>query len=300
MSQVSIPCVAYFPLEDRPAWINPSLLLNAAMITPDHYLDTEHHRSIYCPNCGVMCSRVPRKKAKRQDNVHAFYAHIRGFSETNCPHRKPDRRAGGDGLHQEIKAISLVTLESWHNFEDDGFEDQEDGKLSDLKQHVRGGAAGIGQGVSFKVAAAGAALNAGKVHTVRRLIMLAKTSPEIYVQLPEQGSTRLRDLIVRIENIQKNGRKCIGKSFIFVGRPGAIDLGYVRVLLKFFNPELNLFVYCDPEVFNRKGWKISDSAYHYVFYGLLEANESHSYVRISKSGQIHRLPLSHCLVNSLP
>lgn len=300
MSQVSIPCVAHFPLEGWPDRVDPSLLTSAVKIPPELYLDDEHHRSIYCPGCGVMCSRIPRKKARRKDNVHAFYAHSRGFDDVGCPHRKPGGSAGADAIGKEKKAINLATFAGWKSLDDDEAEDEEVGQVSKSKRVVQGGTAGNGRGVELVFDGRGNLLNAGEFHTVGRLVTLAKTSLDISVQFADQEATRLRDLIVWVEKVQKDSRQYIGKSFLFVGQPTLIYSGRLHVFFNFMNAEHNLVAYCDPRVFERWGWKTSERDHYYIFYGLLERNKSDSLVRILYSGQIDRLPSpAHDLFNSL-
>ena len=143
-------------------------------------------------------------------------------------------------------------------------------------------------------------LDAGEFRTVGRLVTLAKTSLDISVQFPNQVATRLRDLIVWIEKVQKDSHQYIGKSFLFVGQPSLIYSGRVQVFFNFLNTEHNLVAYCDPRVFEKKGWKTSERDHYYIFYGLLECNKSDSLVRVLYPGQIDRLPASaHHLFNSL-
>lgn len=300
MSQVSIPCVAHFPLEGRPARVDPSLLTSAAKIPPERYVDDEHHRSIYCPCCGVMCSRIPRNKARRKDDVHAFYAHIRGFDDVSCPHRKPGGSVAEDGIGKEKKAINLANFSGWNSLDDDEAEDEEAGQDTKSKRIVQGGRAGNERGGELVFGGVEKLLDAGEFRTVGRLVTLAKTSLDISVQFPNQVATRLRDLIVWIEKVQKDSHQYIGKSFLFVGQPSLIYSGRVQVFFNFFNTEHNLVAYCDPRVFEKKGWKTSERDHYYIFYGLLECNKSDSLVRVLYPGQIDRLPAStHDLFNSL-
>jgi len=299
MSQVSIPCVAHFPLEGRPSKVDPSQLTNAVHLLPENYSDDEHHGSIYCPGCGVMCSRIPRKKARRTDNVHAFYAHIRGFDDISCPHRKTGGRASVDGIAKKKKAINLVTFADWKRLEDDEAESEEDGQVSKSKRLVQGRTAGNGRGVKLVFDASESVLNAGKFRTVRRLVMHAKRDLDTYVQFTDQEATRLGDLIVWIEKVQKDSLRYIGKSFLFFGQPTSIVKGTHQVFFNFKEHGHDLAGYCDPRVFERRGWKTSECGRYYIFYGLLEGHESCSHVRILDSGQIDRFSLSHALLNSL-
>ncbi|XLM17992.1 hypothetical protein DKB71_04850 [Pseudomonas sp. PLMAX] len=225
---------------------------------------------------------------------------MRGFDDVVCPHRMPGGSACVDGISKEKKAINLVSFAGWNSVDDDEAEDDEAWQISKSKRVVQGGTAGNERGVELVFDGGGKLLNAGEFRTVGRLVTLAKTSLDISVQFPDLEVTRLRDLIVWIENVQKDSRQYIGKSFLFVGKPNSIDSGRVKIFFKFFNTEHNLVVYCDPHVLEKKGWKISERDHYYIFYGLLERNESDSIVRILYPGQIDRLPSSaHELFNSL-
>lgn len=301
MAQVSIPSVAHYPLEDQSVRVEPTLLANAVRIPPEHYLDDEHHGSIYCPECGVMCSRMPRKQAKRIDNVDAFYFHIRGFDEVVCPHRKPGGSAGVDGTGKEKKAINLVTFAGWKSLDDNELtEDEEPEQASTHKRVVQGGSAGNGRGVELVFDANGGLLNAGEFRTVRRLVFLAQKSLDISVQFDDQDATRLGDLIVWTEKVEKNPSRYIGKSFLFFGQPTSIRQGTHRVFFNFQSHAHQLSGHCDPRIFEKRGWKTFERSHYYIFYGLVEGTEAHMTVRILESGQIDRLPLSaHELFNSL-
>jgi hypothetical protein len=301
MAQVSIPAVVHFPLEEQPERVDPLLLVNAVHIPPENYLDDEHHGAIYCPDCGVMCNRKPRKKAKRIDNVDAFYAHIKGFDEVVCKHRKPGGSSSADGVGKEKKALNLVTFAGWKSLDDDELpEDELDEQPSGQKRLVQGGSAGNGRGVEIVFDANGVLLNAGEFHTVRRLVLLAQKSLDISVQFDNHDATRLRDLIVWTEKVEKNPSRYIGKSFLFFGQPTSIRHGTHRVFFNFQSNVHQLSGHCDPRIFEKRGWKVFERSHYYIFYGLVEGSESHMTVRILESGQIDRLPLSaHALFNSL-
>lgn len=293
MAQVSIPSVAYFPLEDQPTRVDPILLANAVHIPPEQYLDDDHHGAIYCPDCGVMCSRKPRKLAKRVDNVDAFYAHIKGFDGVICPHRKPGGSGGADGVSKEKKAVNLVTFAGWKSLDDD--EQHEDDPLeqpSKQKRLVQGGSAGNGRGGEIVFDANGILLNAGEFHTVRRLVLLAQKSLDISVQFDDQDATRLRDLIVWTEKVEKNPSRYIGKSFLFFGQPTSIRHGTHRVFFNFASHAHHLTGHCDPRIFEKRGWKTFERSHYYIFYGLVQGTEERMTVRILESGQIDRLPVS--------
>lgn len=292
MSEVSIPCVAHFPLEGRPAKVDPFLLTSAVRIPPDLYLDDKHHRSIYCLGCGVMCSRIPRKKAKRKDNVHAFYAHIRGFDDVGCPHRKPGYSASVDGNSVEKKAINLVAFAGWKTLDDDIAENEEDEQVSKSKRVVQGRTARDGQEDELVFDADGSLFHVGKFRTVRSLVMHAQVSLDKNVQFSDQETTRLGDLIISIEKILKDLHRHIGKSFLFFGQPKSVNSGPHDVFLNFSEGRHHLAGICDPRIFEQRGWRTSELGHYYAFYGMLEVDESYLYVRIMNLGQIDRPPVS--------
>lgn len=302
MSQISIPNVAFYPLEDPPTRVAPALLDDAPRLPPEFYVDEEHHGFIYCPDCGVMCSRMPRKQAKRKDNVDAFYFHIRGFDDITCPHRKPGKGGASEGSGKGKKAINLVTFAGWKSLEDDEFEEDEaDQKPSQKnKRVVQGGSSGKGRGFELVFDENGSLLNSGEFRTVKRLVYLAQKTLNVFVQFDGQDAIRLGDLIVPIEKVQKNITQYIGKSFLLFGQPTTIVKGTHRVFFNFPSPDHQLSGHCDPRIFEKRNWKIFERGHYYIFYGQIDGTETRTSIRILEPGQIDRLPLTaHELFKSL-
>lgn len=303
MSQVSIPYVVLHPLVPQPTTVPPSILVGSPQITPELYIDEEHHGLIYCPDCGVMCSRRPRKLAKSKGDVDAFYFHMPGFDEVDCPHRKKNGGTGGDEEGKEKRAINLVTFAGWKSLSDDEDDSDEDGDkdLVKKKRQVQGGSSGNGNGFENFYDPEGGLLNPGEFRTVRRLVQLAQISLDIAVQFDEQEPVRLHDLIVSIEKAQKNIARYLGGSFLFFGQPTSIEKGrYDRVFFNFKSPGRQLSGHCEQKIFEKRNWKTFERDRYYLFYGLVEGDEAHSIIRIKEAGQIDRLPLSaRELFNSL-
>ncbi|MCY1454664.1 hypothetical protein D9M71_717450 [compost metagenome] len=107
-------------------------------------------------------------------------------------------------------------------------------------------------------------------------------------------------MIVSIEKVHKDIRRHIGKSFLFFGKPTSIVSGPLDVFLNFKAAKHFLAGFCDPRIFENRGWKTSELDHYYIFYGLLEGDESYSFVRIFELGQIDRPPLTaYGLLNKL-
>ncbi len=200
MSQISIPTVAFFPLDDQPKKVDVAALQNAPRVPPELYLDEEHHGAVYCPDCGVMCSRLPRREAKRKDLVDAFYFHLRGFDNIECPHRKGGSGGKGEGPGKDKKAINLVTFAGWKGFED---EEDEEEDFPDLqkkpKRQVQGGVGLKRGGFELVFDENGVLLNPGRFKTVGRLVYLAQKSLDINIQFEGEEAIRLGDLILSVE-----------------------------------------------------------------------------------------------------
>ncbi|KPB37267.1 hypothetical protein QCD83_12525 [Pseudomonas savastanoi pv. phaseolicola] len=302
MSQISIPHVAYFPLEIQPPKIDPHVLSGALRIPPELYVDAEHHGAVYCPDCGVMCSRMPRLLAKRKDNVDAFFFHMPGYDDVPCPHRKSAAGGGDDGAGKERKAVNLVTFAGWKSLDDDELPEDEDEieKSSKSKSVVQRGSARGGSGFELVYNENGTLLNAGEFRTVKRLVYLAQKSLEISVQFEGEDAIKLRDLIVPIERIQKNPSRYIGKSFLLFGQPITIKVGTHRVFFNFPSSDHSLSGHCAPAIFEKRQWKTFERGHYYIFYGVIEGTETKTSVRILEPGQIDRLPSSaHDLFRSL-
>ncbi|MDZ5602297.1 hypothetical protein SJI00_05895 [Pseudomonas sp. RP23018S] len=295
MSQISIPYVAFHPLEPQPESVAIQDLAEALKLPPELYVDADHHGRVYCPDCGVRCSRRPLKTPKRRDGVDAFYFHLPGFDEVECPHRKKGGAgAGGDPGTREKRAISLVTFAGWKNLEsDDESDDDFDGdKSKPRRKEVQNGSSITGRnGFKNIFDAEGNLLNPGKFSTVGRLVQLAKVSLNIAVQFDGEDAILLRDLIVSIEKAQQNIKPYIGKGFLFFGRPTSIVKGnYGRVFFNFKSPEHELSGHCELDIFEARGWKTFERDNYYLFYGTVEGDEDHSIVRVLESGQIDRVP----------
>lgn len=295
MSQISIPYVAFHPLEPQPESVAALDLTEALKLPPELYVDDEHHGRVYCPDCGVMCSRRPRKTPKRRDGVDAFYFHLPGFDMVECPHRKKGGPgAGGDAGAKERRAISLVTFAGWKNLESDDEPDDEDddGTVKPRRKEAQNGSSVTGKGGFENIFdAEGNLLNPGRFSTVGRLVQLAKVSLNIAVQFDGEDAILLRDLIVSIEKAQRNIKAYIGKGFLFFGRPTSIVKGnYGRVFFNFKSPEHELSGHCELDIFEARGWKTFERDNYYLFYGVVEGDEDHSIVRVLESGQIDRVP----------
>jgi hypothetical protein len=302
MSQISIPTVAFFPLGDQPKKVDIDLLQDAPRIPPELYVDDEHHGAIYCPDCGVMCSRMPRREAKRKDLVDAFYFHIKGFEGVVCPHRQAAGRGKGNGLGKDKKAVNLVTFAGWKSFEDEEVDGEEnfDEQKKKPKREVAGGAGAERRGLELVFGENGNLLNAGEFKTVRRLVYLAQKSLDINIQFEGQEATRLGDLILSVEKLQKNSAKYLGKSFLIFGMPTSIKSGNARCFFNFLSPGHEVSAHCDPRIIQERDWKNYERAHYYVFYGLVEGGETHTTVRVLEPGQIDRIPMTaHALFNSL-
>ncbi|MGG7647937.1 hypothetical protein ACQ4OB_07890 [Pseudomonas sp. ES4] len=295
MAQVSIPHVAFQLLDPQPKSVAPSTLVDSPRLPPELYIDDEHHGRIYCPDCGVMCSRRPRKTPKRKDGVDAFFFHHPGFEEVECPHRKKAGGGGGDDEGgREKKAINLVTFAGWKSLSDDEVDDDfDENEPKKKKRQVEGGSSGVGNGIERYYDPQGGLLNPGEFRTVRRLVQLAKISLDIAIQFEGEEAIRLRDLIVSVDKVQKNIDRYFGKSFLFYGRPTSIVKGsFSRVFFNFQSPQNQLSGHCDLAIFEKRNWQIFERDRYYLFYGLIEGDESHSIVRIKEAGQIDRLSAS--------
>lgn len=305
MSQVSIPNVAFLPLEPQPAAVAPAVLVDAPRLLPEFYLDDEHHGLIYCPECGVMCGRRPRKTPKRKDGVPAFYFHMPGFDTVECPHRKKGGAGGGDeNGGKERRAINLVTFAGWKSLaenEEDEDEEEDQDQNPRKRKEVQGGSSVNGRGFENFYDADGNLLNPGHFRTVGRLVRLAQINLNIAIQFEGEDAVRLRDLIVSIEKAQRNIKQYLGKSFLFFGQPTSIAKGkFNRVFFNFQSPQHQLSGHCELDIFESRGWKTFERDRYYLFYGRVDGDEEHSIVRVLESGQIDRLPLSaRELFNSL-
>lgn len=297
MSQISIPQVAFLSLKPQPPTVAPAALVGAPRLLPEFYLDDEHHGLIYCPECGVMCSRRPRKTPKRKDGVPAFYFHMPGFDTVECPHRRKAGAGGGEGdSGKERRAINLVTFAGWkslsENEEDEDDHDDHDQSPRKRKE-VQGGSSVNGRGFENFYDADGNLLNPGHFRTVGRLVRLAQISLDIAIQFEEEDAVLLRDLIVSIEKAQRDIGKYLGKSFLFFGQPTSIAKGrFNRVFFNFKSPQHQLSGHCELDIFESRGWKTFERDRYYLFYGRVSGDEEHSIVRILESGQIDRVPLS--------
>ncbi|MFK3946963.1 hypothetical protein [Pseudomonas fulva] len=287
MSQVSIPCVAHFPSTDKPSYLDPALLTDAIQIPPDLYCDDDHHRSIYCPGCGVMCSRNPRRKSTRKDNVHAFYSHIPGFTNISCPYRKASNITSSDSSSRAAKPFNLVTFSKWKILDNEAVIETQGEQNLNYKS-IAQGRFGNRRGVKLAPYEDERSPISGTFHTVRRLVTLAKQSIDIYVQFPKHEPIRLGDLILSIQKVQNDSDAYIGKMYIFFGQPTSIARGTKYVFLNFTTLSHELSGYCTTSVFENLGWKLSATNHYYYFYGLLEGNTLKSSVRILEPGQIHR------------
>lgn len=294
MSQVSIPHVVFLPLENQPAYVSPWDLVEAQKLPPEIYIDDEHHGQIYCPDCGVMCSRRPRKTPKRKDGVPAFYFHMPGFDTIECPHRKKAGSGGGDeDGGKEKRAINLVTFAGWKDISEDDQDGDEDDAEQNKRQRreVQGGRSVAGRGFENFYDADGNLLNPGHFRTVGRLVRLAQINLNIAIQFEGEEAIRLHDLIVSIEKAQRDISKYLGKSFLFFGQPTSIVKGkFERVFFNFKSPQHELSGHCELSIFDNRGWKTSDRDRYYLFYGKVEGDENHSIVRVLQSGQIDRVP----------
>lgn len=294
MSQISIPQVAFFPLDEQPKRVDPVVLVGALLISPESYADDEHHGAIYCPDCGVLCSRSPLKEARRKDLVDAYYFHVRGFESVVCPHRRAVGSGKSQGPGREQKAINLVTFSGWKGFDEEDDDDDDDfptdGKKPKTK--ARGGAAVSQNGFELVFGEDGTLLNAGKFKTVARLIYLAQRSLDINIQFDGQDATRIGDLLLSIEKLQKNSAKYIGKSYLLFGVPTSIKGGSARHFFNFSSPEHELSAHCDPRIVEQRAWKNYERGHYYVFYGKVEGSESHSLVKVLEPGQIDRIPMT--------
>jgi hypothetical protein len=297
MSQISIPQVAFLFLEPQPPAVAPAVLADAPRLLPEFYLDDEHHGLIYCPECGVMCSRRPRKTPKRKDGVPAFYFHMPGFDTVECPHRRKAGAGGGDGDGgKERRAINLVTFAGWKSLaenEKDEDDDDDQDQSPRKRKEVQGGSSVNGRGFENFYDADGNLLNPGHFRTVGRLVRLAQISLDIAIQFEEEDAILLRDLIVSIEKAQRDISKYLGKSFLFFGRPTSIAKGkFNRVFFNFKSPQHQLSGHCELDIFESRGWQTFERDRYYLFYGRVDGDEDHSIVRILESGQIDRVPLS--------
>lgn len=303
MPQISIPTVAFFPLDVQPKKIDIELLHDAPRIPPELYIDDDHHGAVYCPDCGVMCSRMPRREAKRKDLVDAFYFHIKGFENVGCPHRQAGGRGKGDGPGRDKKAINLVTFAGWKGFDDDEEDDDDedfDNQRKKPKREVPGGVGANRRGFELVFDENGNLLNAGEFKTVRRLVYLAQKSLDINIRFEDEEATRLGDLILSVEKLQKNSEKYIGKSFLIFGMPTSIKPGNARHFFNFQSPGHEVSAHCDPRIVQERGWKNYERDHYYVFYGLVEGNEAHTTIRVLEPGQIDRIPMTaHALFKSL-
>lgn len=296
MSQISIPHVAYHPLDPQPEFVAPTDLADSLRLPPERYLDDEHHGRVYCPDCGVICSRRPRKTPKRKDGVSAFYFHLPGFDMVECPHRKKGGGGGGeDGDAKQRRAINLVTFAGWKSLADnDEPEDDDDDYLQPNRKEAQNGSAVSGRG-GFEnyFDADGNLLNPGRFKTVKRLVQLAQVNLNIAVQFGQEDAVRLHDLIVSIEKAQRNIKPYLGKSFLFFGKPTSIVKGaYGRVFFNFKSPEHELGGHCELDIFESRRWQTFERDRYYLFYGLVEGDEEHSIVRVLEAGQIDRVPLT--------
>lgn len=295
MSQISIPYVAYHFLEPQPESVAPLELAEAVKLPPEFYIDDEHHGRVYCPDCGVMCSRRPRKSPKRKDGVDAFYFHLPGFDTVECPHRKKGGPGGGgDEGTKERRAISLVTFAGWKSLagDDESEDDDDQVYVKPRKKEVQNGSSVSGRGGFENIFDAdGNLLNPGRFRTVGRLVQLAQISLNIAIQFESEDAILLRDLIVSIEKVQRNIKAYLGKSFLFFGQPTSIVKGkYSRVFFNFKSPEHELSGHCELDIFEARGWKTFERDRYYLFYGMVVGDEEHSIVRVLEAGQIDRVP----------
>ncbi|PMY37420.1 MULTISPECIES: hypothetical protein [Pseudomonas] len=295
MSQISIPYVAYHFLEPQLETVAPLELAEAVKLPPELYIDDEHHGRVYCPDCGVMCSRRPRKSPKRKDGVDAFYFHLPGFDTVECPHRKKSGPGGGgDEGAKERRAISLVTFAGWKSLagDDESEDDDDQVYVKPRKKEVQNGSSVSGRGGFENIFDAdGNLLNPGRFRTVGRLVQLAQISLNIAIQFEGEDAILLRDLIVSIEKVQRNIKAYLGKSFLFFGQPTSIVKGkYNRVFFNFKSPEHELSGHCELDIFEARGWKTFERDRYYLFYGMVEGDEGHSIVRVLEAGQIDRVP----------
>ncbi|MDU8456705.1 hypothetical protein [Pseudomonas syringae group sp. J254-4] len=298
MAQISIPKVAFLVLEPQPSSVAPATLVDAPRLLPESYADDEHHGLIYCPECGVMCSRRPRKNPTRKDGVPAFYFHMPGFDKVECPHRRKGGAGGGDDEGgKEKRAINLVTFAGWKSLTENEADEDDDDEDQDQNPHkrkeVRGGSSVNGRGFENFYDADGNLLNPGHFRTVRRLVRLAQISLDIAIQFEGEEAVLLRDLIVPIEKAQQDIKRYLGKSFLFFGQPTSIAKGkYNRVFFNFKSPQHELSGHCELDIFESRNWQTFERDRYYLFYGRVDGNETHSIVRILESGQIDRAPLS--------
>jgi hypothetical protein len=303
MSQISIKHAAHFPLEWQPKKVDPHILANAPMIEPEHYLDDEHYLSIYCPDCGVRCTRKPRKAAKRKDNVLAFFSHIQGYDEVSCQYRKPGNNMGTHGVQIEKKAANLLSFADWKDMDEDQGNHEENGEVSKPLRIVQGGRAGEGQRSKTVPNEDDRMLHAGEFHTVRRLVTVAFDCIDTYIKFPDREPERLGSLFIWIKNAQRNHVKYIGRSLIFFGRPNSIVIGRGYTFFNFKEHGHSLAMRCDHKVFEQLGWKTSERNFCYVFHGLLEPHDRDSFVHVMHLGQIcrfsaqmvERLTSLHCV-----
>ncbi|WP_455914253.1 hypothetical protein [Pseudomonas syringae] len=294
MSQVSIPHVVFLPLDAQPPYLSPWDLVEAYKLPPELYIDDDHHGRIYCPDCGVMCSRRPRKTPRRKDGVPAFYFHMPGFDTVECPHRKKSGSgAGEDEGGKEKRAVNLVTFAGWKDVSEDEDQDDEDdrGLKPPKRKEVQGGRSLAGRGFENFYDADSNLLNPGHFRTVGRLVRLAQINLNIAIQFDGEDAIRLHDLIVSIEKVQRDIKKYLGKSFLFFGQPTSIIKGkYDRVFFNFKSPQHELSGHCELGIFENRGWKTSDRDRYYLFYGKVQGDVEHSIVRVLQSGQIDRVP----------
>lgn len=288
MSQITIQCVAHLPLETRPKKVDPHILANAPKIEPEHYVDEEHYLSIYCPECGVRCTRKPRKGAKQIDNVLAHFSHIGGYSDVSCPHRKLGNDAGLHGTQKERKAANLLRLGGWKGMEEYQDDCEGDERRLRIQRIVQGGRAGGSQGYKVVPNRGDEALHAGEFRTVRRLVEAALGTTDTYIKFPDQDSVRLVNLFAWIEKVLRDRVPYIGKNFITFGQPASIEVGKYFIFINFTKHWHYLTVQCPHNVFEQLNWKTTDINYCYVFYGLLESGGRRSFVNIVCRGQICR------------
>ena len=292
MSQISIPCVAHLPLEWQPKNVDPQILATAPRIEPRQYLDDEHYLSIYCPDCGVRCTRRPRKAEKRIDNVLAFFSHIGGYDNVSCRYRKPGKNAGVHGEHKEGKAANLLSFSGWKDMDEYQDDCEEDERTLRFQRVVQGGRAGGSQGHKIVTNGDDGALHPGEFRTVRRLVKAALGTTDTYIKFPNQEPVRLGYLFVWIEKVLRDRASYIGKNFIAFGQPASIEVGNHFVFINFTKHWYHLAVQCSHNVFEKLNWKTTDISYCYVFYGLLEPGGGRSFVNIVHIGQICRFRLT--------
>ncbi|MCO8165487.1 hypothetical protein NJC38_25450 [Pseudomonas sp. 21LCFQ010] len=295
MPQISIPLVVFYVVEDQPKMVDITLLVHEHQVSPESYIDELHHGAIYCPKCGVMCSRQPRKKAKRKDNVDGFFFHLKDFEHIKCEYRKAGGTKAGDGDGKAKKAINLINFNGWKSVEDDdgGDEDEDGDQDKKGKREVARGSTGNRTGGELTFGEDGSLLKAGNFSTVSRLLQVARKSLDINVQFPGHEATRIGDLIISVEKLQKNSERYIGKSWLIYGVPTSIESGKFKYFYNFASPGHKFAIYCDREVVMGKEWQGRERGRYYLFYGLLERRGDNStVVRVTELGQAHRVSLS--------